>query len=388
MRVLFLSPVVPWPLRSGGRIRTFELLRGLTQIEPRPQVHLHCVEDPPPGPEPSFEPGSLVHTFQGYARSTAPFSLRLNSPPPVRWFHSGSLRRFLNDEARWEDWDLVHLDELLLLPYLPEELPLPLVVHHHKLDLDLAEALGQKNSVCSRWRHLEQAACSRTQHHVVCGREDAQRLSARHEHLRPHVIPCGADTNAFRPEERQPVEGRLLFLGSLDYEPNLRALEGFLPRFQAARARDARLHLQIVGARPDARIRNLIGDGIELEPDVPDIRPFLRAAEALVAPLEVGGGSRVKICEALAAGCPVLASSCAAEGLELVPGEHLIVISDQSEWPNALVELVQAPDAARSMALEGRQRIRTRHHWPDLATRLAATWASCLQDPTENTPSP
>ena len=223
---------------------------------------------------------------------------------------------------------------------------------------------------------------------MVCGREDAQRLSARHEHLRPHVVPCGADTDAFPPEERQPVEGRLLFLGSLDYEPNLRALEGFLPRFQAARARDARLHLQIVGARPDARIRNLIGDGIELEPDVPDIRPFLRAAEALVAPLEVGGGSRVKICEALAAGCPVLASSCAAEGLELVPGEHLIVISDQSEWPDALVELVQAPDAARSMALEGRQRIRTRHHWPALATRLAATWASCLQDPTENTPSP
>ena len=385
MRVLFLSPVVPWPLHSGGRIRTFELLHGLAQIDPRPEVHLHCVEDPAPEPEHRFEPESLVHAFQSHARSTAPFTLRLNSPPPVRWFHSDSLRRFLNHDAQWENWDLVHLDELLLLPYLPPELPLPLVVHHHKLDLDHAEALGQKGSICSRWRELEQAACTRTQHHVVCGREDAQRLLARHEHIRPQVIPCGADTNKFQPDGRQPIEGRLLFLGSLDYEPNLRALESFVPQFHVARARDARLHLQIVGARPVPRVLNLVGDGIELERDVPDVRPFLRAAEALVAPLEVGGGSRVKICEALAAGCPVLASPCAMEGLELVPGEHLIVVSDPNGWPNALVELVEAPGTARATALEGRERIRAQHHWPDLASRLAAAWGTCLQNPTENT---
>jgi glycosyltransferase involved in cell wall biosynthesis len=305
----------------------------------------------------------------------------------VRWFHSDSLRHFLHSDARWEDWDLVHLDELLLLPFLPPELPLPLVVHHHKLDLDHAEALGEKASICSRWRQLERAACTRTQHHVVCGREDGQRLAERHEHIRVHVIPCGADANKFRPDERQPVEGRVLFLGSLDYEPNLRALEEFVPHFHAARARDARLHLQIVGARPDARVLKLVGDGIALEADVPDVRPFLQAAAALVAPLEIGGGSRVKICEALAAGCPVLASPCAVEGLELVAGKHLTVVSHPTEWPGALVELVEAPSKARASALEGRKRIRSHHHWPDLASRLAAAWRSCLQKPTEN-PAP
>lgn len=387
MRVLFLSPVVPWPLHSGGRIRTYELLRGLTQTNPRPQVHLHCVLDPEPQQEPRFEPGSLVHAFQGHTRSAAPLTLRLNSPPPVRWFHSDSLRHFLSEDAPWEDWDLVHLDELLLLRYLPPELPLPLVVHHHKLDVDHAEALGQKGSICSRWRQLEQAACARTQHHIVCGHEDAQRLAERHEHIRPHVVPCGADTHKFQPDGRQPVAGRLLFLGSLDYEPNIRALEGFVPQLHAARARDARLHLQIVGARPDSRILNLLGDGIQLEQNVPDVRPFLGAAEALVAPLEVGGGSRIKICEALAAGCPVLASPCAAEGLDLVPGEHLIVVSDSNGWPDALVELIQAPATARATALEGRERICAQHHWPDLAARLVAGWGRCLQNPTEK-PAP
>jgi len=384
VRVLFLSPVVPWPLHSGGRIRTFELLHGLARTDPRPLVDLHCVEDPAPEPALPFEPESLVHAFQNHPRSSAPFALRLNSPPPVRWFHSESLRRFLNHDAQWGNWDLVHLDELLLLPYLPPELPLPLVIHHHKLDLDHAKALGQRGSICSRWRELEQKACSRTQHHVVCGREDAQRLAARHKHIRPLVVPCGADTDKFNTDGRQPVEGRLLFLGSLDYEPNLRALESFVPQLHAARARDARLHLQIVGARPDPRVLDLVGDGIALEPNVPDVRPFLQTAEALVAPLEIGGGSRVKICEALAAGCPVLASPCAMEGLKLVAGEHLVAISSPSEWPDALVELVEDPSKARAMALEGRERVRAEHHWPDLAALLAAAWGSCLQNPTEN----
>ena len=130
MRVLFLSPVVPWPLRSGGRIRTFELLRGLAQLKPRPEIDLHCVEDTERVSGTPFAPQPLVHSFQSHPRSAAPLTLRLNSPPAVRWFHSDSLRRYLRKEAHWQDWDLVHLDELLLLPYLPAAVPLPLLVHH------------------------------------------------------------------------------------------------------------------------------------------------------------------------------------------------------------------------------------------------------------------
>ena len=381
MRVLFLSPVVPWPLRSGGRIRTFELLRGLAQLKPRPEIDLHCVEDTERVSGTPFAPQPLVHSFQSHPRSAAPLTLRLNSPPAVRWFHSDSLRRYLRKEAHWQDWDLVHLDELLLLPYLPAAVPLPLVVHHHKLDFDHAQALGHRTSVCSRWRRLEREACARTTHHLVCGREDAQRLSARNEQVRARVIPCGADTEQFHPRERQPVQGRLLFLGSLDYEPNLRALESFVPRLHAARARDPRLHLQIVGARPDPRVRRLLGEGIQLEPDVSDVRPFLAAAEALVAPLDIGGGSRIKICEALAAGCPVLASPCAVEGLELVAGEHLTVVHEPDGWPRALLDLVETPHTARAMALLGREQVRARHHWQDLAARLVAAWRTCLQNP-------
>jgi len=344
-------------------------------------VHMHCVREPGATPIDEFEWGATVESFTSHPRSPAPLPMRLSAPPPVRWFHSGSLRRHLRDSVRWQDFDLVHLDEMLLLPYLPAKVPVPLVVHHHKLDLDHARALGHKRSTCSRWDRLEDKACTRTLHHVVCGLEDAQRLHTRHPHVRAHVIACGADTRHFEGAQRRPVQGRVLFLGSLDYEPNVRALESFVPQLLTARSHNPDLHLQIVGARPGPRVDALIREGVTLQADVPEVLPFLERSEALVAPLGIGGGSRVKICEALAAGCPVLASPTAAEGLELTDGDHLTLVPEPHDWEKALLTLLDGPAAASEQAQRGRERIRERHSWPRLAGRLHDAWAGCLRVP-------
>lgn len=381
MQVLFLAPVPPWPPRSGGRIRTFELLKAVSGTA---RVHLCYVREPEAGAaaEAAVRDALLPHcaTLKSFAR-TPPGTLdRLARPKLARWFHSAPLEEWVRDELARGATDLVHVDEMFLHPVVPRGDPTPLVIHHHKLDVEFALATGASPYDLMKLRRLERAACARTPHHVLCGAPDARRLDGRATGLTCHVVPNGVDPEHFRPTSTPRVPGRLLFLGSLDYAPNVEALEwlldGILPRVRASRP-DA--HLHVVGARPTPAVRSLVaaaGEGAELVGEVGDVRPHLAGASLLLAPLRVGGGSRLKIAEALAAGCPVVSTAVGAEGLELVDGEHVCLADGEARLAEASIRVLADPALAAELARAGRQRIVERHTWSALGERLLGAWRS------------
>ncbi len=376
VRVLFLSPVAPWPLHSGGHLRTYHLLSELAGRDF--EVEFMCVGDDRQGPQAAKFISPIVHTFHAFPRSPAPISTRLTQPAPVKWFYSADLRCGVEKRLTEAQFDLIHLDELLMLDSLPQDVQEPIVVHHHKLDWEWARATGAPARQCRAWRRLERRACQLTPHHIVCAREDADRLHKRHSNIKAVAIPCGTRTCDSSPATRQARVGRFLFLGSLDYEPNVRALEALVPLFTAARRTQPALELQIVGARPTERVHQLQGEGVSLFSNVPDIRPYLAQASALLAPLGIAGGSRIKICDALAAGCPVVASSAAAEGLELIPGAHFMLANCQADLRTAIEQLCtpQGLQNAELQALSGRAQVCKHHDWAGLANQLQAQWES------------
>jgi glycosyltransferase involved in cell wall biosynthesis len=195
------------------------------------------------------------------------------------------------------------------------------------------------------------------------------------------VVDNGVDTAYFRPTDGDRDPDRILFLGSLDWRPNLDGvrllLEQVFPRVRAARL-SARLVL--VGRHPPDWLRQAVNAmaNVELFADVPDVRPFLARCGVMVVPLRIGGGSRLKILEALASGLPVVSTRVGAEGLRLEPDLHFIEVERVEDLAPALLEEMHVPEAARERAERGRNQVLRYYDWAVLADRLERVWLECV----------
>jgi glycosyltransferase involved in cell wall biosynthesis len=196
------------------------------------------------------------------------------------------------------------------------------------------------------------------------------------------VVDNGVDTYFFRPAPPPPGPGRALFLGSLDWRPNLDAVGQLLDHvFPAVRAAEPAARLSLVGRNPPDWLRRQAAatPGVDLHANVSDVRPYLTASTVMAVPLRIGGGSRLKILEALAAGVPVVSTRVGAEGLCLEPGRHLTVVEGVPDMAAALVRCLRAPEAARAQAERGRQVVLERYDWGVLADKLEQVWLGCCE---------
>jgi glycosyltransferase involved in cell wall biosynthesis len=236
-----------------------------------------------------------------------------------------------------------------------------------------------------QWRKFERferrafASASRV---VAVSEPDATIIRNRFGVPAVDVIDNGIDRHYFETVQFEPEPATILFLGSLDWRPNIDAIGVLLDTiYPAVRAAEPTARLQIVGRAPAPALIRRIHEtpGVELHADVPDIRPFLARSSVLVVPLRIGGGSRLKILEAAAAGVPVISTRVGAEGLELVPGEHYTA-ADEPRWiADALVAGIRDPRPSRTMAERTRAFVLDRYDWDGLADRLEQVWFDCLE---------
>ena len=206
---------------------------------------------------------------------------------------------------------------------------------------------------------------------------DARLIRAHFGAARVDVVENGVDVAYFRPNGSARDPRRLLFLGSLDWRPNLDAVGLLLDRIlPEVLAHEPAARLTIVGRKPPAWLAERVRTcrGVELHADVADVRPFLHQCGLMVVPLRIGGGSRLKILEALAAECPVVSTRIGAEGLRLAPGQHFVQVENVDDMAAALVEHMAHPSAIVEMARRGRRVVVEQYDWSGLSTRLESIW--------------
>ena len=182
-------------------------------------------------------------------------------------------------------------------------------------------------------------------------------------------MPNGVDVGAFAPSGNQRQPATLLFFGTLNYNPNLDGLLWFcrevLPLVRNA-VPDVRL--EIVGKNPPPAVAALQAiPGVELFGFVPDIRTKLWSSALSIVPLHVGGGTRLKILEALAAECPVVSTTVGVEGLDLVPSRDLLVADTAADFAARVIQLLEDPSLRLQLAANGRIAIVDRYDWEALA---------------------
>jgi glycosyltransferase involved in cell wall biosynthesis len=212
---------------------------------------------------------------------------------------------------------------------------------------------------------------------VAVSDADARLMRERFGAAGADVVDNGIDRAFFERVVRRPDPQRILFLGALDWRPNLDALrlllDDVMPR---VRQQEARAKLCVVGRRPPDWLRQRTRDNraVELHADVADVRPHLAECGVMVVPLRVGGGSRLKILEALACGTPVIATRVGAEGLCLTPGRDYELADSAEQLAAALVDSLRHPERHRAMAERGRAVVRERYGWDGLAAKLERVW--------------
>jgi sugar transferase (PEP-CTERM/EpsH1 system associated) len=189
---------------------------------------------------------------------------------------------------------------------------------------------------------------------------------------RTAIVQNGIALNDFRPIERATVPAAIIFTGAMDYLPNIDAVCHFcdqvLPRI---RHRLPETRFYIVGLNPSRAVRRLAEiPGVVVTGRVPDVRPYYARAAVCVAPLRIGRGVQNKVLQAMAMGLPVVASTIAQRGLEAEPGRHLHVEDDPERFAAAVVTLLQARKAQRTMGQLARAFVETHHAWDSACARL------------------
>lgn len=308
-----------------------------------------------------------------------------------------ALQRALDQVLRAKRFDIVNLEFSFLghcdLRQAPPGENLPLVtVDSHNIDFDLARQYARSGSSSLRrfyaganWRKLrrEELGTYRDADGVyLCSAVDEQRLLELVPGVHTTVIPNAADVDYYQPRPTDPPpDGRtVVFFGLLSYVPNIDGVVHFIhdiwPRIVEAHP-EARC--KIIGGHPPPSLLELAGPQVELTGFVSDLRPHLAAAAAVVVPLRLGGGTRLKIVEAMAMGKAVVSTTLGAEGIDAVPGRDLLVESEPAAFADAVNRLLAEPDLAARIGNSARQLAVKRYAWSRAAQALEEFYRQILE---------
>jgi glycosyltransferase involved in cell wall biosynthesis len=196
------------------------------------------------------------------------------------------------------------------------------------------------------------------------------------------VIPIAVSCSNLQPVSRAEASSEILTAGTLFYPPNADGVRWFLREvYPLVKRQMGSARLTVVGPRPPkdiVRFAEREADGVKVTGYVPDLRPYFERAALMVVPVRAGSGMRVRILEALARGMPVVTTTLGAEGIDVVPGEHLLMADEPTEFARAVVRLLRDPALCRLLAVNGRRLIEQKYDWHVVLPRLESVYASVL----------
>lgn len=401
LHVAIVDEELPYPPVSGKRIRTLNLTLRLARRHRISYLAYRNYDPDEARRATAFFADHGIETVlveRSFPPKSGPgFYARLaaNLASPLPYLVSSQYTRAMRDAIRnfaaAQGVDLWHCEwtpYAALFRGLGQ--PAPLVMAHNVESLIWQRYHETETNPIKRWyikeqwrkmERFERRAFAEARRTVAVSREDARLIDQRFGSSQVEVVDNGVDTSYFQPDDTPRVTGQILFLGSLDWRPNLDGVALLLDRiFPAVRAQEPAARLCLVGRNPPAWLQRRAAQcpQVELHANVDDVRPFLAQSSLMAVPLRIGGGSRLKILEALASGLPVVSTRVGAEGLELEDGHHLLVVDQVEQMADALVNCLRSPEAAQSLAEAGRRRVLERYDWDVLADRLEQVWVNSV----------
>jgi glycosyltransferase involved in cell wall biosynthesis len=377
---------------AGTEFRNFHLAKALARHMAVTHVAFMAADAPASAPREMVEAGiRMIGVPRAGSYRVADLVRGMAGPRPfsiLNYTRAGmkqTIRKLL-DERRYDIVLLegVHMAEYLALLRVVPSRP-AVVCDWHNIESEILfrysrNAPGRARqwyarTAADKLQQYERRFVNRCDLHVTVSERDRATVAGAYGAAAPVVvIENGVPLEDYA--DARPGRGakrfRLLFVGAMDYHANIEAACRFAAEvWPQVRAAVPHLVFTIVGRKPAAAVLGLAGNGIEVTGTVADVRPYYAEAAAAVIPLQVGGGTRIKMLEAMAATVPVVSTRLGAEGLDAIPGKHYLQADSPAAMLAALTGICRDPERAAQLAESGREFVRRHHGWDALGDRLA-----------------
>jgi glycosyltransferase involved in cell wall biosynthesis len=389
VRILWLKTELLHPVDKGGKIRTYQMLKALKREH---HITYLTLDDGTAAEDAAARAEEYCHELVRIPHRTrekfsvgfyAELALNLVSPLPyfMKKYESDEMRREVAARARSADFDVLVCDFLNPAVNVPFDLPLPTVLFQHNVEAmiwkrhyEVQSHPLKKAYLYGQWRKAfayERAACRRFRQVVTVSRDDTETIRRDYGVESVSDVPTGVDTQFFRPTEDVKVEpNSLVFTGSMDWLPNEDAIQFFTREVMPlVRARLPQVKLTVVGRKPYASLLELSrrDPSIVVTGRVEDVRPYMERAAAYVVPIRIGGGTRLKIYEAMAMEKPVVSTTIGAEGLPLNDGADLLLADTPRAFADAVVRVLTDERLARALGAHAAATVREQFGWEKVA---------------------
>lgn len=394
MRILWLKTELLHPVDKGGKIRTYNMLRelkrehhvtylalddgaGATDARALATEYCHELVTVPHSTRAKFTAGFYVE-LAGNLASRLPYFMKK--------YESAGMRREIERLLAGGQFDVLVCDFLQPSINVPTHTPCATVLFQHNVEAliwkrhyEVQKHPLKRAYLYGQWlktRAYERAACRRFDYVAAVSREDREMMRREYGVERVEDVPTGVDTEYFSPrgtETRAPHN--LVFTGSMDWLPNEDAIRFFteqiMPRIREA-VPDATL--TVVGRNPFPGLVELgrRDSSIVVTGRVEDVRPYMERASLYVVPIRVGGGTRLKIYEAMSMEMPIVSTTVGAEGLPVRDGAELVLADTPEDFARAVVRLLKDEDAARQLGERAASLVREQFGWRKVAESFSA----------------
>jgi glycosyltransferase involved in cell wall biosynthesis len=381
MKILWVKSDFLHPTTKGGHIRTLETLKRLNR---RHEIHYVALDlaEQPGGVERASEYCAKAYPIPHSvpARNTPGFWLQLGAgqfsrlPLAVSRYRSDPMKRQIEALTRREKFDSIVCDFLFPAPNMPDLGAAVLFQHNVEALIWKRQAVlapsplhrlyfrGQYN----RMRRYEGEVCRAVKSVIAVSDADAEMMRSLYGAPRVAAVPTGVDLDYFAPPGEPAPAIDLVFVGSMDWMPNIDGIRWFadeiLPIIRGARPDCS---LTIAGRRPAPEVQRLAEKDprIRVTGTVSDIRPYLWGSAVSIVPLRIGGGTRLKIYEAMAARIPVVSTTIGAEGLDIRNGEDIHIANSAAEFADRCLALLGDPAARTRMVNAAWEMLAARYSW-------------------------
>jgi glycosyltransferase involved in cell wall biosynthesis len=387
VKILWVKNDFLHPTDRGGQIRSLETLKRLHQNH---EIHYVAYDNPrqPEGMARAGEYATRAYPVNRPVpkRGTAAFFVQLagnlfsDLPLAVGRFRSAAMRGQIESLVSQYRFDSIVCDFLAVSPNIPDLSRA--VLFQHNIETVIwkrhAEHAGDPlrrayfGMQAQRMFRTEREACRTAAHVIAVSENDAAQMTELFGVERISAVPTGVDLDYFRrPVEQGPAKHDLVFVGAMDWLPNVDGAQFFVREvLPLIRAKRPACSLVLAGRSPSSEVQALAaGDPlITVTGTVADIRPYLWDAGVSLVPLRIGGGTRLKIYEAMAAGVPVVSTRIGAEGLSVLDGVNIRLRDEPAAFAKCCLELLEERDHARVQAAAAVELVSSQFSWNKIAS--------------------
>jgi polysaccharide biosynthesis protein PslH len=386
MRILMISPWLPYPPTWGFGKRVYHLLEVLSRTH---QVTLLTYGDgrDADGIKALSTHCVAVHTVEapklrfgkrlGQLRSVASFKSFQR-----RTMYSLDMQRKLDELTSGDAFDVIQVETSQLACFRFDRRSI-VVVDEHNIEYELYYRMYQAESSPARrlfnwleyykFKREEIASWETMSGCVLTSEREETIVNALRPRTPTAVVPNAVDTECFEPGSTTVDPDAVVLTGLMKYRPNVDAaiyfVRDILPRIQAKRPKTV---FYVVGAEPPPEVTRLASANVVVTGSVDDVRPYVHKAAVFVVPLRMGSGTRLKVLEGLSMGKPMVSTSIGCEGIDLVHGEHLLIADDADTFADAVLDLMTKPDVAARLGAHGRTLMLKRYRWEAATDDLVA----------------